>query len=50
MRTPDMEAFAIERHHPPLLRGNFAPEADEWRRTREAGAIEPIGGSSVRAA
>lgn len=50
MRTPDMETFAIEQHHPPLLQGSFAQEADEWRRTHEAGATNPIGSSSAGAA
>jgi len=33
MRTPDMEAFQREQHHPPLLSPAFAQDAPEWRQS-----------------
>ena len=31
MPTPDMKAFELEQHHPPLFDAEFAADADEWR-------------------
>ena len=31
MRTPDMNAFEREQHHPPLFNPKFAQDAPEWR-------------------
>jgi uncharacterized protein YbjT (DUF2867 family) len=33
MRTPDMDAFQREQHHPPLFDPAFAQDAPEWRET-----------------
>jgi uncharacterized protein YbjT (DUF2867 family) len=31
MRTPDMNAFERDQHHPPLFNAKFAQDAPEWR-------------------